>query len=143
MNSILNKLNEIKVMVLSTSFNDKVTSRSISVIKYEDAFYFQTSSKSRKYQQLINNSNVSLCINNISINGIASDIGTWNDNLKIKEVFKQFHLGSYNAYGTMESERVIKVKIIEIDIWEYLNNIPKHLTYNLITKEIVENPIFN
>lgn len=51
---------ESKKMVLSTSLNDIVTSRTMSIIVLDEKLYFQTDKTLRKYRQLKDNSNVSL-----------------------------------------------------------------------------------
>ncbi len=56
-----------KKMVLSTSHNDIVTSRMMSIVLIEGVFYFQTDITFRKYEQIKNNPKVSLCIDNMQI----------------------------------------------------------------------------
>ena len=63
------ELGENKKMVLSTSRNDVVTSRMMSIIVLNKKLYFQTDKTLRKYNQLKENPNVSLCIDNIQIEG--------------------------------------------------------------------------
>lgn len=62
-------------MVLSTSYQDKVTSRMMSVIIFDGEFYFQTDKNFRKYNQIKNNPNVLLCCDNISVEGICTELG--------------------------------------------------------------------
>lgn len=52
-------------MVLSTSENNRVSSRMMSIIQIDRIFYFQTDIKMNKYHQIISNNNVALCIDNI------------------------------------------------------------------------------
>ena len=47
-------------MVLSTSYQDKVTSRMMSIIVLDGCFYFQTDRTFRKYEQMKKNPNVAL-----------------------------------------------------------------------------------
>ncbi len=51
-----------KKMVLSTSLNDIVTSRMMSVVAINEKLYFQTYNTFRKYDQLKGNHNVALCV---------------------------------------------------------------------------------
>ena len=50
-----------KKMVLSSSFENIVTSRTMSSIILNEKFYFQTDKAFRKYSQLKGNCNVALC----------------------------------------------------------------------------------
>ena len=54
-----------KTMVLSSSENNKVTSRMMSIVCIDGLFYFQTDKTFRKYNQIISNPQVDLCIENI------------------------------------------------------------------------------
>ncbi|WP_455529092.1 hypothetical protein [Ruminococcus sp.] len=47
-------------MVLSTSENDRVSSRMMSVVQINGDFYFQTDTELRKYHQLSVNRNAAL-----------------------------------------------------------------------------------
>lgn len=60
--SFLSDFGKGRKMVLSTSENDKVSSRMMSVVQINGFFYFQTDIKLRKYHQLMANNNVALCI---------------------------------------------------------------------------------
>ena len=64
-----------KIWVLSTSFIDKITSRSMSIVHMGMDIYFQTNKKYTKYIQMTKNPNVTLCTGNISIEGTAQEIG--------------------------------------------------------------------
>ena len=61
-------------MVLSTSENDRVSSRMMSVVRIDGEFYFQTDRKLRKYHQLSANPHVALCIDNIQIEGSCREL---------------------------------------------------------------------
>ncbi len=54
-------------MVLSTSYQDKVSSRMMIIARIADEFYFQTDRNFRKYKVIKESPNVSLCIDNIQI----------------------------------------------------------------------------
>lgn len=57
-------------MVLSTSLNDVVTSRMMSVVLINKKIYFQTDRTFRKYRQLKENPRVSLCVDNMQIDRV-------------------------------------------------------------------------
>lgn len=73
--AFLKEFGKCKKMVLSTSLNDKVTSRMMSIVQQNGIFYFQTDIHFRKYDQLVKNQNVALCIDNIQIEGIGKELG--------------------------------------------------------------------
>ncbi len=74
-NEIYNNIGEKAFLVLSTSYKDRVTSRTMSFLVIDKKFYFQTDDTFLKFEQIKNNPNVSLCINNIQIEGVAKILG--------------------------------------------------------------------
>jgi len=123
---IIEILKKNKIWVLATSLNDKVTSRSVSIINCGLTVYFQTSKSFEKYKQISKNKNVSLCYLNVSIEGFAYDIGSWNDeeNREILKIYKEIHPDSYKNYGSLKNEVIIKVVPQKITIWKYIEGIP-------------------
>ena len=117
--AFLKEFDKGKTMVLSSSENDKVTSRMMSVVCIEGQFYFQTDKTFRKYHQLISNPHVALCIDNIQIEGICEEIGRPIDNPSFCEKFKACFEGSYKAYSELENERVFVVRPLFIERWVY------------------------
>ena len=76
---VIKALEENKIWILSTSENDIVTSRAMSIINDGLNIYFQTNKCYIKYQQMKKNKNVALCYNNISIEGNATGLVTIPD----------------------------------------------------------------
>ncbi len=111
-------------MVLSTSENDRVSSRMMSVVQINGEFYFQTDITMKKYRQLSANENVALCIDNIQIEGICSEIGRPLDNSLFCKVFQECFKGSYDAYSSLQNERLFVVKPLHIERWNYIDGIP-------------------
>lgn len=111
-------------MVLSTSLNDRVSSRTMSVVLIKGLFYFQTDVTFSKYQQLKSNPNVALCIDNIQIEGMCIEIGHPLKNDAFCEHFQQCFKGSYDAYTVLKNERLFAVKPIRIERWIYKDGIP-------------------
>ena len=66
---------KIRKVVLSTSCDNRVTSRMMFFVIYDNKFYCQTDKTFLKYQQIKSNPNVALCIDNIQVEGIAKNIG--------------------------------------------------------------------
>ena len=73
--AFLTEFGQGRKMVLSTSENDRVSSRMMSIVLINGIFCFQTDTELRKYHQLTVNPNVALCIDNIQIEGICSEKG--------------------------------------------------------------------
>lgn len=71
-NSIIAQLNTISEIVLSTSYQDRVTSRTISIVNDGLSLFFLTLKTYRKYKQIGKNSQVALCFENLQIEGHAN-----------------------------------------------------------------------
>lgn len=121
---IIENLGGSKNMVLSTSYNDKVTSRMMSVIVIDGEFYFQTDKNFRKYNQIKNNPNVSLCCDNISVEGICTELGKPAYNQKFIALFEKYYNWSYNMYSMLDNERLFKITPEYIRLWTYENSEP-------------------
>lgn len=125
-NEVIWNLEKNKTWVLSTTSNGNISSRSMSIINKGLDIYFQTNKCYIKYNQMKENNNVALCFNNISIEGVAEEIGNWEDekNKELMELYKTTHLSSFNAYGLLEGQVVYKVTPKIIKLWKYINGIP-------------------
>ncbi len=127
-------LGESKNMVLSTSADDKVTSRMMSVIIFDCCFYFQTDIKFRKCSQILKNPKVALCADNISVEVICTEIGKPNDNADFIRLFKQHYNWSYNKYSSINNERLFKIKPTYIQKWIYENSGPYIESFDFVNK---------
>lgn len=123
---VIKELEKNKIWILSTSENDIVTSRAMSIINEGLNIYYQTNKCYLKHEQMKKNKNVALCYNNISIEGIAEEIGNWTQekNSHILELYKNNHQGSYDAYGSLEGQVVYRVVPKVIKLWKYVNGEP-------------------
>ncbi|MGN0521553.1 MAG: pyridoxamine 5'-phosphate oxidase family protein [Eubacterium sp.] len=131
MNNFNQKLNDFydafgtgKAMVLSTASNNKVSSRMMSVILIDGIFYFQTDRRFRKFNQIIDNPNVSLCIDNIQIEGKCTQIGTPSDKRDFIEQYKNTFPGAYKMYSISNNEVLFSIEPLYIQKWIYENDIP-------------------
>ncbi len=113
-----------KTMVLSTSYNDRVTSRMMSIIQLDGDFYFQADIMSRKAEQILYNKNVSLCIDNIQIDGHCEIVGIPLKNANFCKLFQKYFSSAYELYSRLENERLFAVKPVRIQKWVYENNKP-------------------
>lgn len=133
--SLLIELNKGKTMVLSTSENNKVSSRMMSIVCFDGLFYFQTDKNFRKYNQLISNPHVALCTENIQVEGICKEIGHPMDNPKFCKVYKDAFVSSFHKYSFLQNERLFVVKPTYIERWRYIDGIPFIEIFNVENKE--------
>lgn len=121
---LMKQLGKYKTMVLSTALNDKVTSRMMSFVIADGLFYFQTDRNFRKYEQIHKNPKVSLCIDNIQIEGICTELGHPTDHVLFCELYQECFQGSYANYSSLLDERLFVIKPSYIQRWLYENTIP-------------------
>jgi len=114
------------IMTLATCANDRVSSRSMSVIIYDEKFYCQTDETFLKYKQIIRNPNAALCYNNYSIEGKCRIIGHPLDenNNFFAERFKKYFINSFEAYTSLQTEKLIEITPVLIYTWEYKHEKP-------------------
>ncbi len=134
-NDFLAEFGKGKTMVLSTSDDNIVSSRMMSVVLIDGLFFFQTDVGFKKYKQLIANPNVALCIDNIQIEGAAKELGLPIENQRFCECFKECYKGSYEAYTGLKNERLFVVQPVYIERWIYKEKVPCIETFDLIEKE--------
>ena len=134
-NEVISSLEKNKTLVLSTALDGNVSSRSMSIINKGLDIYFETNKCYLKHAQIQGNKNVSLCFSNISIEGVAEEIGNWEDekNKDLMEQYKLSHLSSFNAYGLLKGQVVYKVTQKKIKIWKYIKGKP--IRQNLYIKD--------
>ncbi len=122
-------------MVLSTSENNRVSSRMMSVVQIDGMFYFQTDITFNKYHQIVSNHNVALCIDNIQIEGICEEIGHPLQSAPFCNIFQECFKGSYDAYTSLQNERLFSVKPMYIKRWIYEDGVPYIETFDIKTQE--------
>jgi len=123
-NELLRLLDSNKTWVLATSDGVRVSARAMSVVHDDLTLYFQTNRHFEKCNQMAKNQNVALCCANASVEGIAYEVGTWEDNPAVKEVYIEHHKGSYELYGTLPGQVVIKVVPHYAVFWKYIGGEP-------------------
>ncbi|MGL4935865.1 MAG: pyridoxamine 5'-phosphate oxidase family protein [Cetobacterium sp.] len=131
-------IGEAKKAVLSTSSNNRVTSRMMSFVIYERKFYCQTDKRFLKIEQISNNPKVSICIDNIQIEGIAQILGKPLENKNFIVLFKKHFKNSYENYSFLENEILLEITPTFISVWNYKEGIPIREYYNLTSKEYKE-----
>lgn len=123
---IFRLLGDKKIMVLATSYKDKVTARNMSCIIINKKIYFQTDKTFLKCYQMSKNHNVALCVDNIQIEGIAKVMQHpfAEENKKFIDIFKEKYKGSYESYSHMNNEVVVEIEPTYITLWKYENAQP-------------------
>lgn len=122
--ALFRELGEAAKMVLSTSLNDVVTSRMMSVVILDGRLYFQTDRTLRKYGQLTGNANVALCADNLQIEGRCEEAGRPLENAAFCAAYRKHFPGSYDAYTALKNERLFSVTPTRIERWIYLEGAP-------------------
>lgn len=125
---------ESRKMVLSTSLHDIVSSRTMSIVALDERLYFQTDKTSRKYNQLKGNPNVSLCIDNIQIEGHCEEVGIPLENIEFSNAFKKHFLSSYIGYTSLKNERLFVVIPSYIQRWLYIDGTPYIEVFDVVNK---------
>ncbi len=134
-NAFLIELGQGRKMVLSTSENNRVSSRMMSVIQFDGMFYFQTDNTMKKYRQIKSNRNVALCIDNIQIEGICEEKGRPLDNIQFCDIYQKCFRGSFDAYSSLKNERLFVVKPLFVERWIYRNGVPYMETFDVENKQ--------
>lgn len=114
------------VCVLATSFRERVTARSISIICEGLSIWFQASLNSTKLQQVKQNAHVAICRANLQYEGLAEIRGNARDNENdwfLRE-YPRAHPGSFKNYGDLADERVVRVRPLRAVLWKYINGRP-------------------
>ncbi|MBO5165358.1 MAG: pyridoxamine 5'-phosphate oxidase family protein [Lachnospiraceae bacterium] len=124
-----------KTMVLSSSENNKVTSRMMSIVHNNGLFYFQTDKTFRKYHQLISNPQIALCADNIQIEGVCKEIGHPMDNAAFGSIYKECFCGSFNRYSSLKNERLFVVEPTYVERWIYIDGVPFMETFDVEKQE--------
>lgn len=134
-NAFLIEFGKGRKMVLSTSLNDRVTSRMMSVIQQNGIFYFQTDKHFRKYDQLMNNENVALCIDNIQIEGICKELGHPLQNPDFRSLYKECFASSFERYSSLSNEVLFSVTPLHVERWLYKDGIPFIESFDIVNEE--------
>lgn len=122
-NELLASWSDHKTMVLSTCEQNYVTSRMMSVVRMGSDWYFQTDCTFRKYRQLKNNPNASLCFDNVQLEGVCTEVGKPENHKEFCQLFKQYFKGSYQSYSCLKNERLFQFEPTWVKRWMYVDGI--------------------
>lgn len=123
---IFNSIGNGKIMVLATCSENKVTARNMSCVVIDKLIYFQTDKTFLKYQQILGNPNVALCVDNIQIEGIAKikKHPFDEENISFLSMFEKKYKSSFDNYSKMKNEIVVEIEPTLITIWKYQDGQP-------------------
>ena len=117
------EVGEAAKMVFSTSFKDRVSSRTMNVVQQNGIFYFQTDRMMPKYEQLKNNPNAALCVGNVQLEGVCRELGHPLENPAFCALYQQHFPDSFERYSFLQEERVFAFKPSYCERWLYLDEI--------------------
>lgn len=118
------KIGSSGVMILSTCSDNRVTSRAMSVVVINGKFYCQTNERYLKCKQIKTNPNVSLCVNNFSIEGECRIIGKPSENGFFIEKMKSCFPDAVSRWSEIPTECVLEITPKFISSWIYEDNKP-------------------
>lgn len=122
--ALFEQLGDHHKMVLSTSADGQVTSRMMSILILDRAFYFQTDQTMRKFLQLQKNPNAALCFDNVQIEGTCTLVGRPCDNKGFSIRYQQAYPHSYSLYSGLDNERLLRLTPTFIKRWTYIDGKP-------------------
>lgn len=138
-NQLLSSIGDHKTMVLSTAVYNTAYSRMMSIVQFGEKFYFQTDCKMDKYSQLKLSPDISLCFDNITIQGKCKEVGKPLDNEKFCELYAKHFTRAYQLYSHFENEVLFEITPTAIKVWDYENGNPYYEIYNVQNKTYIRN----
>lgn len=114
------KLGDWKIMALASCVDNYPMVRNVSCLFYDNKVYFKTDKNFRKTQQLYQNPQVALCWSGVQIEGTALNKGlvVEEEDRKFETLYKKFLWGSYNKYSHEDTEIIIEVTPVFVEIWD-------------------------
>jgi len=111
-------------IVLATSYDGKVSARTVTYATEGLDFYFMLWNHHEKILQIKDNSNVALARHNISIKGGAKILGKPLDNKSMKgaEVTKKKHPKEFETFSRIPGMIMVKVTPTYIKSWVRVDN---------------------
>lgn len=128
LNELENILNKAEVIYLSTSLKDAVSARPVSPMNIGLRLFVRTSASSKKANEMMNNSNVAVCVENFYFTGKAKSLGSVFDDSN-REIKKAYILRYPDSFGDGDEfikadELFFELSIEHVSEWVYENGIP-------------------
>ena len=139
---LFSQLGDHKKMVLSTSAENKVSSRMVSVIILDTAFYLQTDRTMRKFTQLQTNPYAALCFENTQIEGICSVVGRPCKNSAFIALYRKYFPHAYTLYTGLPNEILVKFSPNYLKRWLYEGEKPYEEIFDFSTRTYLKNAYF-
>lgn len=121
-------LSTAEVIYLSTSRDDRVSSRPVSPLSIGLRLYVRTSAATRKAGEMLYNPNIAVCVGNFYFTGKAKPLGSAFDdrNAKIKAAYMLRYPESFSEEDEfIESNEVFfELSIENVSEWIYEDHIP-------------------
>lgn len=140
-NQFFIELGEHKKFVLATSANNRTTARMMSCLIIQKKIYFQTDKQFLKFQQILSNPLVALCIDNISIEGTAKimDHPISIKNKDFTQLYEKYYKPSFDKYSHLKDEIVVEIEPTLITQWCYDNGKPYRYLLTVSKKKLSKN----
>lgn len=115
-------------VLLSTSENDRVTTRTVSGAYYQNAILIFTNPESLKYKQLKSNPNCSIAVNGYFVEAVAEFLGhtMLEKNSALRDIYSQKYEGAFDEgveFGGRGAEFLL-LKPVLVKGWIFENDIP-------------------
>ena len=136
---VISILERRQSIVLATSFNNKVTARTISHVNEGLTIFFQSSGGSEKAQQMLHNPNVAIAVSNIQMEAVVEDCGHPCDpnNKNIIEKYKNKYPAYFEKYSNLPDEILFKVVPTKIKLYSYTDNKPNIVVMDIINARVL------
>ena len=123
---VINALKSEKSIVLSTSADNRTTTRTMSHVNDGLTVYFQTGKDYLKCRQIRSNPNVAISVGGFDIEGRATILGHPLDaeNSLFAKLFKEKHNEYMNGWSERPEEIVVKVEIGLVKQCRYIDGKP-------------------
>lgn len=116
-------LTQNKDITLATSYDDRVTARTISFVNKELDIYFMSWEHNKKITQLSKNPKVALTLNNIQIEGVAEVLGSPSSFQEIGDIFRaKFSDRWFETFSKIEEMVLVRVEVKHIVRFENINH---------------------
>lgn len=112
------------IMTLSTCADNRVTSRSMSMVVIDGRFYCQTDETYLKCRQISENPRVALCFQNLSVEGVCGIIGKPCEHPVFIGALKTYFPSAYTRWSALPTECVLEITPTLIYSWEYEDDKP-------------------
>lgn len=122
MNEVQNTFAENRDIVLATSYDDRVTSRTVSFVNKDLNLYFISWDHNKKILQIANNPRVALTLLNIQIEGRAKVLGKPTDYQDVGDLFRaKFSDRWFDAFSHIQEMVLVEIKVEYLVKFETIN----------------------